>query len=263
MTSCECSDSRSARRRIDPTSRMVKKPRPPRMTSSGHREQDQWLVRGADQVVREEREPGIVERRHGMEDAEPGAAHQPMRASPPGPQHDRAHHLEDDRHAEDAEGEPHDFFRAECVQPFDERLSLLQRDAATERDADERREGHVAEPARLDQEQHDHLTEEREVERRVDDDEAGDADGRRGGEERVVPGDAGAGRRGPRQRQQQRADDHETGETEDQQLRRRQCAAPDRHPLGVHGGIVHAGLRTSGTQELRSSRLSGSRLRLR
>ena len=97
------------------------------MTSDGHRDQDQWLVRGADQVVREEREPGVVERRHGMKDAEPGAAREPMRARPPCAQHDRAHRLEDHRHAEHPEGEPHHFLRAERVQPFDERSSLLQR----------------------------------------------------------------------------------------------------------------------------------------
>jgi hypothetical protein len=64
-----------------------------------------------------------------------------------------------------------------------QRQPLVQTELTPERHADDGRDRHVSEAAELNERQHHELAEHRQVVGRVDHDQAGDTDRRRGGEE--------------------------------------------------------------------------------
>ena len=77
----------------------------------------------------------------------------------------------------------------------------------------------------MDQQQHNGLAKDREVVRRVDDDQARNADGRRGREECVEERERFSRGRN-RQPEEQRADGNQARETDGEELRRRELLRP-------------------------------------
>ena len=85
--------------------------------------------------------------------------------------------------------EAHNALEGVLVEGFFEDEAFFDGDTFAEEHGQQRRNGHEAEPTQLNQEQDDHLPERAEHGSRINDDEAGDADGRRGHEERVNNGE--------------------------------------------------------------------------
>jgi len=116
----------------------------------------------------------------------------------------RSRELEGERQLEDRQHEPGEAFHGLDIERLLQRQSLVQTELTAQRHADHRRDHHVPETPELNQYKDNQLSEDGEIIRSVDDDEAGDTD--RGGrrEERIQKSDRIA-RSGNRQAQQTHA----------------------------------------------------------
>jgi hypothetical protein len=94
---------------------------------------------------------------------------------------------------------------------------LPEGEATTQQGEGRGGDGHDAEPAGLDEEQHEDLSEKGQVRGGVHDDEAGHARGTHGGERGVEDADAASPGRAPRQGQGERAEHAQSGEGDDEQ----------------------------------------------
>ena len=106
---------------------------------------------------------------------------------------------------------------------------------AAERDDEHRAERHVAEAAGLDEQQDDDLAEDRQVDRRVDDDEAGDAHRRHRREERVEHRHRG----GPRRPQIGSDEQHAAHGDDPEEAERRGTAKATAGAGGARGIVTH------------------------
>ena len=133
--------------------------------------------------------------------------------------------LDDERQLQHRAGEADQALHVLDVERLLQGEPFLQRDRAADGGHEHRAEGHVAQPAGLDEQHDHHQAEAREVHRGVERDQAGDAYRRDRGEEGVEDRDLPPLGRCDRQRQEQAADADDRQEARGQELRRRQGTA--------------------------------------
>jgi hypothetical protein len=179
----------------------------------------------AHQTVAVQGESGVVERRHGVKGTMPrGVADRvPVAQQKAQEQHHEQCRLDHQGDAHDPSNHAADVIQSQhlgfgrCVHP------RPHRDPASQKQPDQGREDHDAQPTQLDEPQDDHLPERRPEGRRVDDDETCHADGAGRSEQRFDEGcAAGSGLR-DRGQQQYRSDRDGEGEPESDGLCRMQA----------------------------------------
>jgi hypothetical protein len=120
-------------------------------------------------------------------------AQQAHLCGPPCRQHRRTGHLEQQGQLEDRDGKADQAVLGLHVQRLLQRQPLLHGKLSSQGDGYDRRDRHVPQSAGLDEDQHDQLTEQRQIRRGVDHDETCHADRRRGREQRIEQRQPAAG----------------------------------------------------------------------
>jgi hypothetical protein len=151
-------------------------------------EGDHRIGNVANQAIAEQAEAGVVERGDGVEAPQHERRRQRELPEPPGREGERPDRLDGGRHDEDAPDVPHEPLEGELVQAFLQGQAVAERDLPPQDERDEARHGHVPEAAGLDEREDHEVTEEREVLRGIQDDQAGHADRRRRREQSVHEG---------------------------------------------------------------------------
>jgi len=158
---------------------------PPKDDQVRDRKVDQNVPSKAHEVIAVNRKPGVAEGRDRMKDAGEKRSGPGLVLEEAEEKEDKPSPFDNGREQKNVLDQGPEIARRPGVVALLHQDAVADRDRASRGQKDHGGEGHDAQPAELDQQEDDTLTGGREIGRRIDDDKAGNADGRGRGEQGV------------------------------------------------------------------------------